>query len=431
VQLSRQTTQTVAVDFTTSDITATAGSDYVATSGTLVWAPLETSKTISVPVLGDQDSNEPNETFGILLSNPINVSVFTSQMTGTIINNPSPLEPTPSPTPPPAISGSITYGNAIGAPTPRFVSNVVVTGVGSPEVTTSTGAPGPTAGQYILTGFGAGSYTVTPTKTGGSNGITSFDAARIAQHVAGITTLTGSQFVVADVSQNGTLTSFDAAQIARYVAAIPGSGSTGSWIFSPINRAYASVTANVSGEDYTALLMGEVSGNWTNSGARTVGSGQSETEESYADSTGSADNDAGIPVGPERCVTVELPSLSLPLDNEIVVPVHVQRVADKGVISYEFNLKYAPSLLQPVGDGVDLKETLSRGLSVVTNVTVPGLLRVVVYGALPIDKDGVLLNLRFTAVGAAGAVSPISFERIMFNEGEARVTVVDGRVELF
>ena len=75
--------------------------------------------------------------------------------------------------------------------------------------------------------------------------------------------------------------------------------------------------------------------------------------------------------------------------------------------------------------------TISRGLSVVTNSSEPGLLRVAVYGPMPIDGNGVLLNLRFTAVGKAGSVPPLLFERMMFNEGEPRATVTGGRVELF
>ena len=169
---------------------------------------------------------------------------------------------------PPVISGTVTYGNAIGAPTPRFVSNVTITANGSPVVSTTTGAPGPTAGQYSLTGFGAGSYTITPTKTGGVNNITSFDAAKIAQHVAGTSTLTGNQLIVADVSNNGSVSSFDAAQIARYVASSPPFGITGTWKFVPVNKVYSSITGDLTGEDYSALLMGEVSGNWTNTGAR-------------------------------------------------------------------------------------------------------------------------------------------------------------------
>ena len=171
-----------------------------------------------------------------------------------------------SPTPTPAINGTVTYGNAIGNPNPRFVSNVLLSAVGSPNISTTTGFPN---GTYTLTGFGAGSYTVTPTKMDGVNGITSFDAAKIAQHVAGISTLTGNQLIVADTSGNGQISSFDAAQIARYTAAIPGFGSTGTWKFVPVNRAYASVSSNVIGEDFVALLMGEVSGNWANTASPT------------------------------------------------------------------------------------------------------------------------------------------------------------------
>ena len=79
---------------------------------------------------------------------------------------------------------------------------------------------------------------------------------------------------------------------------------------------------------------------------------------------------------------------------------------------------------------VDVAGSVSRGLMVIVNAKEPGLLRVVVYGAIPIDENGLLLNLRFTAVGAAGSVSPLTFERIMFNEGESRVMVADGQVEL-
>lgn len=166
---------------------------------------------------------------------------------------------------PVTISGTISYGNAIGAPTPRFVSNVLLSGAGSVPVSAFSSFP---SGTYSLSGFGSGAYTLTPSKTGGVNGaISSFDAGKVALHVAGTTVLTGNQLIVADVSGNGTISSFDAGQIARYAAGVPGSGSAGNWIFTPVNRSYASVTGNVTGEDFVALLMGEVSGNWMNTGA--------------------------------------------------------------------------------------------------------------------------------------------------------------------
>ena len=163
----------------------------------------------------------------------------------------------------PSVSGTITYGNAIGGTSPRFVSNVLLSGAGLPDVSATSDFPG---GVYSLSGFGPGGYTVTPSKTGSVNGaISSFDAGKVALHAAGAVILKGNQLTVADVSGNGTISSFDAGQIARYAAAIPGSGTAGNWIFTPANRSYASITGDVTGEDFVALLMGDVSGNWTNS----------------------------------------------------------------------------------------------------------------------------------------------------------------------
>jgi uncharacterized delta-60 repeat protein len=314
----------------------------------------------------------------------------------------------------PTVSGVITYGNAIGAPTPRFVSNVLVTGSGSTGVSTTTAPPGPNAGQYTLSGFASGSYTVTPTKAGGVGAsISSFDAARIAQHVAGINVLTGNQFLVADVSGNGTLSSFDAGQVARYVAGISGFGATASWIFNPAHRAYASISGNILGEDYTALLMGEVSGNWTNTGARPISSVQNQ-----------------VGRGPEKRIIVDLPKIESAVGKEMIIPITVQGIAGKDVISYEFDLRYDPSIIKPQPDPIKLNDSVSRGLSVVTNATEPGLLRVVVYGPIPITADGVLLNLRFTAVGKPDSVTPVTLERIMFNEGEPGITATGGEIKL-
>ena len=53
VTLSLASSGTVTVDYATSDITANAGMDYTATSGTLSFMPGETSKTITVPILND------------------------------------------------------------------------------------------------------------------------------------------------------------------------------------------------------------------------------------------------------------------------------------------------------------------------------------------------------------------------------------------
>jgi hypothetical protein len=58
----------VTVDYATSDVTATAGSDYTATSGTLTFGPGEATKTFTVPVLNDS-VHEDAKTFLVALTN--------------------------------------------------------------------------------------------------------------------------------------------------------------------------------------------------------------------------------------------------------------------------------------------------------------------------------------------------------------------------
>ncbi len=69
VTLNRAASHEVSVDYATADDTAVAGSDYTATSGTLVFAAGETAKTVSVPVLDDA-LDEGKETMRLRLSNP-------------------------------------------------------------------------------------------------------------------------------------------------------------------------------------------------------------------------------------------------------------------------------------------------------------------------------------------------------------------------
>lgn len=350
-------------------------------------------------------TNTPTATFTNTATNtqtatPTNTATITATATAT--NTPT---ATITGTPPPTINGTVIYGNAIGTPVPRYVSNVTVTADGSPTLTTTTASPGPIAGQYSLTGFGPGSYTVTPSKTGGVNGITALDAARVAQHVSGVSSLSPNQVIAADVSNNGSISSLDAAQIARYAAAVAPFGITGTWKFLPLNRTYLSVSSYLTGEDYTAFLMGDVTGNWTNSGGR-------------------------IAANPGQNISVEAPRLVTTESKEFIIPVRVEGVANRDIVSYQLDLRFDPQVIQPLENTVDLAGTVSRTLFVVANTEKPGLLRVVVYGATPIDSDGILLNLKFVAIGAAALASPLIVERIMFNEDQLAASVADGQIEI-
>jgi hypothetical protein len=81
----------VTVDFATGDGTATAPSDYVASSGTVTFAPSETAKTVTVQVNGDT-TVEPDETFTVNLANTTgNATIADAQAVGTIVNDDQPV----------------------------------------------------------------------------------------------------------------------------------------------------------------------------------------------------------------------------------------------------------------------------------------------------------------------------------------------------
>jgi len=83
VTLDHAATEPVAVDYATSDGTATAGEDYRSTSGTLTFATGETSKTVEVPVLADAKV-EGLETLVLRLTNALGARIEAGEATGTI-----------------------------------------------------------------------------------------------------------------------------------------------------------------------------------------------------------------------------------------------------------------------------------------------------------------------------------------------------------
>lgn len=72
----KTSTETVSANYTTSNGTATSGSDYTATSGTLSFSPGDIFKTIAIPIIDNISSSpEPNKSFAIALSNPIGANL--------------------------------------------------------------------------------------------------------------------------------------------------------------------------------------------------------------------------------------------------------------------------------------------------------------------------------------------------------------------
>ncbi len=82
VTLSEPASQPVTIAYATSDGTALAGTDYVATQGTLTFQPGETSKSINVAVL--PTTSQSSRSFTLTFSSPTGATLAQSSATGTI-----------------------------------------------------------------------------------------------------------------------------------------------------------------------------------------------------------------------------------------------------------------------------------------------------------------------------------------------------------
>jgi hypothetical protein len=87
VSLSNPSYQPITVDFATQDGTATvADGDYLSQSGQLMFTPGETTQTIAITINSDT-KREANETFRLVLRNPINATIDKAVGIGTILND--------------------------------------------------------------------------------------------------------------------------------------------------------------------------------------------------------------------------------------------------------------------------------------------------------------------------------------------------------
>ena len=160
VTLSGPSGKPISIGYATADVSAIAGSDYVAVSGSLGFAPGETSTSVTVEVSGDV-LDEFDETFSVELASPTNVDIADGSGLGTIIDD----------DPPPALSISdvtVTEGDfgttdalftvSLAAPSGRPVSVTFATADGTATAGEDYAAvsgiltikPGDTSAQIVV-----------------------------------------------------------------------------------------------------------------------------------------------------------------------------------------------------------------------------------------------------------------------------------------
>ena len=107
LSLSQPSETNVAVNFATADGTATAGADYIASSGTVGFAPGQTTRSITVPIV-DDSAAEPDEFFSLVLSTPSGLVIGNASAEARIVANDGANASTPIITIEPVVANEVT-----------------------------------------------------------------------------------------------------------------------------------------------------------------------------------------------------------------------------------------------------------------------------------------------------------------------------------
>jgi len=177
VTLAKPTPLRVSVAYATADGTATAGTDYTAASGTLVFAAGETRKTISVPIVGDTAS-EPDETFTLDLSSPVNATLGVAQATGTITTD----DPAPRAG---HYAGQTSQGKAIAFDVSPDLASVANLSFAILLECTAPGGPTIIINNFGPITFGSGTWPLDPSKHWGDTFTIGGDALTGKGSIAG------------------------------------------------------------------------------------------------------------------------------------------------------------------------------------------------------------------------------------------------------
>jgi hypothetical protein len=354
-----------------------------------------------------------------------------------------------------SISGAVSYGTTPTGQTVKSVAGVSMSATGASSTTGSTASSGAYTLSNLLSG---GNYTVTPSKTGDVNGISSFDASLVARRVAGLITLTPNQMIAADVSNNGSVSSFDASLIARTAAGIPNTGVAGQWRFSPPSLSYPSLTANQTSQNYEAILMGEVSGNWTAPTPSANGLEYASEKALTAEDQAEADRveeqvyyetqkQFGLPEtmwqttdqplkqlptksngqtldAAQATINVTLPANTTASNGTaVVIPVTVGDTTGQQIFSFDFTVTFNQAILTPTTCSAATNSNTLSATAGFTITTSPGTGSVTIsgFGSQALSGAGTLVNLCFNVVGTSGTASGmtnLAFTSFVFNEGD-------------
>ena len=275
------------------------------------------------------------------------------------------------------------------------MNNVQLDLVGGDTITTKSGA----AGVFSFTNVESEQqYSLTPSKQGdlSSSTILSFDASLAARiSIDMLPSPTDFQIIAADVDLNDSVQMYDASLIVRHAVdlpALPGT-HTGDWTFDPQSRSYPYLNSNITNADFTAIVYGDVDGNWTSSGS------------------------------PKRGLKENVQNFTaeLKVQNGALATFPIFSEAGEEIYSCDVRLEYDSNILK----FIEIKKTgISEHFYVMINDLETGKLRFGCYGTLPIVETGKYLELVFEVIDENASFSELNIESYRINAEPERSGVI-------
>jgi len=362
-------------------------------------------------------------------------------------------------------NGSVTIPGG-GSPTPTFTNTPTATAtptstvpVGSPTVTntnTATGTPTATATgtppvTVTLPSLSAspGSLVTVPITVGDTTGrsIISYDLQitydpAVVQPASPAFDSTGTLSSAMSITPN---TAFPGHFIISAFQAqnLSGSGTLLNLKFNVVGTSGQNTTLVF--QDYTdpgniphpgfQFNEGDPPAFTTNGSITVTGGGGSPTPTSTNTATPTA-SPTGTPL-----ISVSLPNQNASTGTTISVPITVGNLTGRGVISYDLNVDFDTTVIQPASPAIEQAGTLSSSMSITPNTGNAGHLIVSAFQAQELTGSGTLLILKFNVVGNNGQQSPLTFADytdpgnifhpgFQFNEGDPPAALANGSITI-
>jgi hypothetical protein len=322
----------------------------------------------------------------------------TPSLTRTPTSTPS---PTPTPTESFIVSGQISYYSN-GQPVSG--ANLLLNGIAVGQTDGS--------GAYGLNGLSASNWQLMPAKMGDTGGaVSTLDATFVQQNVLGLRNFNADQLVAGDVTGNGTVSFLDAARILQFkVGLIPlfdvvtKCGSD--WAFVPIPSPvpnqmvtppfvagscqmgkieYTPLNGAAGNQNFQAVVFGDVTGNWQPAPTPTPG----------ANGGGSALLMPAPGIRTSALRTRRAGRVDLPLAVQADAPYH----------SADIQVASDPTRLRAIRVR---RLAAARGAMLAVNLRTPGMVRIAMASAEPLDpNDGTPLLIQFESLGRGVSPSAI------------------------